>query len=166
MWHHERTTMMVGGMTMKRILAICGVGALALASLPAPALGSSEVKPLTTNDATEWRLGTFGGPGSTERPATLYEVQRCVNVNYVCPGVVVIFWTSQQVATSPTVIQTISNINHVYRTGLNTYRLAVTTGSAGPSCNSPNAPAYCAHALHDETLQVNTWTRTVTGAGF
>jgi hypothetical protein len=151
---------------MKRIIAAGIVGTLALLSIPAPALGASgasEIKPLTTNDATEWRLGAFGGPGSTERPATLYEVSRCINVDYICPGVVVIFWTSQVVLPRPMVIQTISIINHVYRTGLNTYRLDVTTGSVGSDCNGGTVPAYCAHALHNKTLQVNTWTRTVTG---
>ncbi len=160
--------------TLQQIVAVCGVLALALVSMPTPAFGAStetftrgttEIQPLQQNAATEWQLG----PSPTkpyvgrERPAELYLVTPCFDINAgnACPGVLIIVWHSIHGDPVPTVIRDgISAVEHVYRTGLNTYRLAVITGRvymcAGAECNQLPQPGH-------RTLRVDTWARTVTG---
>jgi len=144
---------------MKRIFAVCIVGALAVASMPPPALGASEIQPAKTSMAVEWQLGAWQAMGGMERPAELYFVPTCPYA--VCPGTLIVVWHSMHGQPAPALVRTVSLIDHVYRIGLNKYRLAVSTGSLPESCGG----AICAKIppLRHRTLYVDTWARTVTG---
>ncbi len=144
---------------MRGLLAACIVGALAAASMPAAAHGESEVKPVKTSMAIEWQLGAWQAMGGTERPAELYFVPTCPYA--VCPGTLIVVWHSMYGQSAPTIIHTVSVVDHVYRMGLNGYRLAVSTGALPQSCGG----AICAKIppLGHKTMYVDTWARTVTG---
>lgn len=146
---------------MKRILAVCIAAALAGASTPALAFKTSEINPVKTTAAMEWQLGSWQAMGGTERPAELYFVSACPYAG-ACPGTLIVTWHSMRAFPADTVLQNVvSVVDHVYRTGLNTYRVAVSTGSELASCGGVGCDQI--PPLKHKTLYVNTWSRTVTG---
>ncbi len=155
---------------MTRFLAACITATLTLTALPAPALAASEVKPLHTSTATEWVLGAWqtdhtdanGALNGPERPALVYFIPTCTRPD-ICPGTLVVVWQSAHTMPAPTTIPAISQVTHIYRTGLNTYRLAISTGTQPYEC-ATSAPRGCPTLppLKHKTLFVDTWARTVT----
>ena len=143
------------------LVASCVVGGLFALPSDAHAREKTEIKPApitqtTPNGVQEWSLGR-GWEGGNQRPAYLYLIPsgQCGGA---CPGTVVIYWQSMHGATPPT-ITSVTLIDHVWRTGLNTYRLDVETGGAPEAC--VNTDPTCGHTLHRHTLLLDTWARTV-----
>jgi len=145
---------------MKRIFAVCIVWVLAGVSTPALAFKTSDIKPVGTPAAMEWQLGGGQGAGDTERRAELYFVSACPYAG-VCPGTLIVTWHSIHGFPADTVLQkVVSVVDHVYRTGLNTYRVAVSTGFLPASCGGAGCERI--PPLGHKTLYVDTWARTVT----